>query len=551
MTILEMNNIQKYIKERLLFKLEGRITISKNDRIGIVGLNGAGKSTFLSVLAGKAELDAGTISHKINMIEISQNEEASISVEFSCNLSKWGIGKEMHAGMSGGEKMRMKIAEALDRPFDLLLADEPTSHLDLSGITKLEQEIKNVQGAVIIVSHDRAFLDAVCTKMIEIDNERMIEYQGNYSAYLEQKEVHLNRAQFEYDEYTREKSRLQQAFKEKQSKAKTMKKKPKRMSYKEANLGAEKARSKQAKVNRSAKTIEKRIEQLEKKEKPIQKDQAIFDASQHKRIHNKFVIKMELVNKQMVDRTLFKDLNVMIKPGMKVALIGNNGIGKSTLLRMIAKQEVGISVSGICKIGYLHQTLNDLNQGQSILENVLETSTYSQEKVRTILARMLFKRDEVHKKVSVLSGGERVKVALAKCFVSDANLLLLDEPTNYLDIPTQESLQKVLKEYPGTILFATHDRRLINQLATYTLLIENEKGLLHEGNYDALLKRRQERQTKESSFIDSNEEELLKIEHELSEVIGKLGYITDLSVKQDLENRYESLLKQKRELKVT
>ncbi|NDI35278.1 ribosomal protection-like ABC-F family protein [Chengkuizengella sediminis] len=548
MTILEMNNIQKYMKDRLLFKLDGRITISKNDRIGIVGLNGAGKSTFLSVLAGKTELDAGTISHKINMIEISQNEEANDSVEFSGNLSKWGIGKEIHDGMSGGEKMRIKIAEALDRPFDLLLADEPTSHLDLSGITKLEQEIKNVQGAVIIVSHDRAFLDAVCTKIIEIDNERITQYQGNYSAYLEQKEMKLNRAQFEYDEYTREKSRLQQAFKEKQSKAKTMKKKPKRMSYKEANLGAEKARSKQAKVNRSAKVIEKRIEQLDKKEKPIQKDQAIFDLTQHKKVHNKFVIKMEQVTKKIADRTLFSNMNVMIKPGMKVALIGNNGIGKSTLLKMIAEQEQGIFVSAGCRLGFLHQTLNDLKKDQSILENVMDTSIYSDEKVRTILARMLFKRDEVRKKISVLSGGEKVKVALVKCFVSDTNLLLLDEPTNYLDIQTQESLEKVLKEYPGTVVFATHDRRLINQLATHVLMIENEKGLLNEGNYDALLKRRQTKKTKDSS-IHSNEAELLKIEHELTEIIGKLSYVTDQSKKFALENRYENLLNQRRKIK--
>ncbi|MFS1514498.1 ribosomal protection-like ABC-F family protein [Chengkuizengella sp. SCS-71B] len=486
MTILEINRIEKYIKDRLLFKLEGRITVSKKDRIGIVGLNGAGKSTFLSVLSGKTDLDGGTISHNINMIEIAQNDETKVSGHAREYLSKWGIQKEIHHEMSGGEKMRIKIAEVLQRKFDLLLADEPTSHLDLSGIMKLEQEIKRVQGAVIIVSHDRAFLDAVCTKIIEINNERITEYQGNYSSYTKQQEMKLNRAQFEYEEYINEKSRLQQAFKEKQQKVKKMKHKPKRMSYKEANLGAEKARSKQAKVGRSAKAIEKRIEQLEKKEKPIIKDQAIFDLTQHKQIHNKFVIKMEQVTKKIAGRTLFSNLNVMIKPGMKVALIGNNGTGKSTLLKMIKEQKQGIFVPASCRIGFLHQTLKDLKKDQSILENVMDTSIYSKEKVRTILARMLFKRDEVHKKISVLSGGEKVKVALAKCFVSDTNLLLLDEPTNYLDIKTQESLEKVLKEYPGTVVFATHDRRLINQLATHVLMIENEKGFFIEGNYDAL-----------------------------------------------------------------
>lgn len=235
---------------------------------------------------------------------------------------------------------------------------------------------------------------------------------------------------------------------------------------------------------------------------------------------------------------LFRDLNGSIEPGSKVAIMGNNGAGKSTLLNMIANGHEGISVSKSVSLGFFHQQLENLDENKTILENVKETSHYTEHFIRTILSRLLFKREEVHKKVQMLSGGERVKTALVKVFLGNYNILLLDEPTNYLDLPTIEALHLVLKDYPGTIIFVTHDRYFVRELATHIIIIENNKSHLNDIDYL--------NETKNSVTKHEREDYLMAIEMELTETLSKLSITSNKEDKQLLEEKYLELLKKKK-----
>lgn len=545
MLLLEAVNIEKSYRDRLIVKVDKPLKINSQDRIGIVGLNGAGKSTLMNMLAGEESVDTGDIQiyGKISAVmQFGEELDSSLPAE---QLKKWAVNDKTLSTMSGGEKTRLKIAHALEQKPDLLFLDEPTSHLDLQGIQQLENELQAFNGAIVLISHDRAFLDEVCTKILEIENTAPKFYTGNYTSYRKQKDHERTREWFEYEAYTKEKKRLLEAAQEKAKKVKKMKKKPARMSYKEAALGSEGVRSKQASMMKSAKAIEKRVEQLEKKEKPKETEAVQFDIQRFTPVHSKQAIEVKDVSKMFGRRTLFENVSFTVKPGMKVALVGANGCGKSTLINMLQSDHPSITRSKALKIGYFNQNLNILDGNKSILENVAENSPYSEVFIRTILARLLFKREDVHKKVNVLSGGERVKTALVKVFLGDYNLLLLDEPTNYLDIFTREALEPVLKMYPGTILFATHDRQLMNTLADHLLLFENGHVSWIEGNYETYENRQQ-------GNDDSNpvhEEQLLALEMELIDIIGRLSIPRKGDVKEQLEERYHELLQRADKIK--
>ncbi len=546
MLLLEAANIEKSYSDRLIIKLSESLKINRGDRIGIVGLNGAGKSTLMNILAKEEAADTGSV-HVFGRISSVLQFGDELEENPSEALQRiWGIQDKEWLTMSGGEKTRLKIASALQQNPDLLFLDEPTSHLDLQGIQQLENELKSFPGAVVLISHDRAFLDEICTKILEIENTVPTFYSGNYSAYRKQKEHERTRQFFEYGEYTKEKQRLLEAAREKTQKVKSMKKKPSRMSYKEANLGRGRVKSKQAAMMKNVKAMEKRVEQLEKKEKPRETEAVQFDIQQFTPVHAKQAIQVKDASRSFGDQLLFAGISFIVKTGSRTALIGPNGCGKSTLISMIQSAHPSVSLSKALKIGYFNQQLNILNEDLSILENVSENSPYSEEFIRTVLARLLFKREDVHKKVSVLSGGERVKTALTKVFLGDYNLLLLDEPTNYLDVFTREALETVLKAYPGTILFSTHDRHLMNALADHVLVFkDHQSALFSEGNYDAF----QQRTLKPDKAPSINQGELLALELELADIVGRLSIPRKGDQKEVLEERYNELIKTVNELR--
>ena len=243
----------------------------------------------------------------------------------------------------------------------------------------------------------------------------------------------------------------------------------------------------------------------------------IADSNQ---LYSKIVIEGEKVNKKFGEKILFEDAEFRIYNGSKIALIGPNGCGKSTLMKMIIDRDKGIKIAHGAKIGYFSQDMRILEEDLSILENVMKTSKYPETFVRTFLARLLFKQEDVYKKISVLSGGERVKVSFAKILLQDIHLLLLDEPTNYMDIHSIEVIEEALRAYDGTLLFVSHDRRLINAVADHIMAIENHKIRMFKGNYQEYLA------SKEKFLedgVEENEEQILILENRISEIIGRLS----------------------------
>ncbi|PEW68016.1 ABC-F type ribosomal protection protein [Bacillus cereus] len=521
MTILFASNIEKSFGDRTLFTLPS-LEIQAQDRIGIVGVNGAGKSTLLQILSKEIEADRGIVTHHSSISIIPQLSEELPETASSLAKGKWSISNVTDA-MSGGERMRLKIAHALEQNAGILFADEPTSHLDMVGTEQLEKALSSYKGALVLISHDREFLDNICTKIIEIEDGTIQEYKGNYSNYRKQKERERIQKQAEYEQYVQEKNRLEQSILQRKQRASNMTKVPTRFSSSESRLYRLSGAHGQEQVSKAAKALETRLEKLEKKEKPKDLSQAQFDAQYHTPIHSKVAVQFNKATKKIDDRTLFKNMN---------------GSGKTTLFNMLLTNERGMQLSKSCKIGYFEQTLSILKTDKTILENVLEETNYTEAFVRTILARLLFRREDVHKPVHVLSGGERMKVALAKVFLGNYNMLLLDEPTNYLDLATQEELETMLQEYPGTILFISHDRAFIRSVADHILQVDESEPRIFHGNYEQYTKRTT------GDSVNVTEQELLRLQTKLTEVIGRISIPNHHDDITSLEQEYAKLLTQ-------
>lgn len=536
MNILHAQNIEKSFGDRIIFTLPS-LEIYENDRIGIIGVNGAGKSTLLQILSKEIEPDYGHVTHYGAAAIIPQIGERKSEAPSPFAKRKWNVSHVEHK-MSGGEHMRLKIAAALQQESSLLFADEPTSHLDLQGREQLEEALKSYKGAIVLISHDRTLLDHICTKIIEIEDGTIREYKGNYSQYRVRKERERTEQQNEYEKYISEKKRLEQSIIQRRQKASGMMGVPSRFGSAESKFFKMGAANSQGNVMKAAKALETRLEKLEKKEKPKEMANSKFDVQYHAPIHSKYALHFHKTMKKIGNRTLFQHITGSIAPGSKLAITGKNGSGKTTLFRMVLGNERGVQLSKSCKIGYFEQTLSILQTDKTILENIMEETNYSEAFVRTVLARLLFRREDVYKPVSVLSGGERTKVALAKVFLGDYNMLLLDEPTNYLDVTAQEELEGMLTEYPGTVLFVSHDRTLIHNVADHILHIDEDAPRVFHGNYE------QYKTKLEQTSVNTIEQELMRLQTKLTEVIGK---ISTPSKKDDitlLEREYERLLQE-------
>lgn len=480
MLLINALNVKKYYGDRLVLGFK-ELRVYKDDRIGIVGLNGAGKTTLMGILAGIIPADEGHIKLFADCSYITQLGVADENADE--HLEKVFRVKDKEANhLSGGEVARKKIAAMLGKKCGILLADEPTSNLDLDGILLVEKKLAEFDGALLLISHDRELLDKLCTRIIEVEDGEINHYTGNYSAYLQQKEAERRRKQAEYEKYAEERDSLEQAVRILQGNAKKMRKTPKRMGNSEARLHRRSATEKQEKLHRSVSGIKTRINKLAVREKPDEAERMKLTFHMAESPVNKVLLKGEKINIAFGERILFKDLEFEILRGSKTALVGKNGAGKTTLIRMIMSEDERIKRASGLKTAYLSQDLSILNDNQTILQNVLSASCYPEWISRTILSQMLFKRDEVNKKAAVLSGGERVKLSIAKLLVSEANLLILDEPTNYLDVYSMEALEEVLKEYKGTLLFTSHDRRFVDNIADCKIVIDACKARVFHGN---------------------------------------------------------------------
>lgn len=521
MLLLEANQLELYIKDRLLISIE-KLQIHQNDRIGLVGRNGSGKTTLLEVIAGKKQPDSGGIT-------------AYSSCELLPQIKKTDTMK------SGGEVTQEYINKALISHPGILLADEPTTNLDTEHIEWLEKKLANWQGAFVLVSHDRAFLDALCTTIWEVNEGKVTAYKGNYSEYAEQKELERKQHDAAYEKYEKKKRQLEEALVLKEKKAARATKAPKNLSSSEARITGAKPyfAKKQKKLQQTAKAIETRLEKLEKVEKLKELPDIQMNLPNEETVIGKIVIRVEDVKGVIGNRILWHNASFSVRGGDKLAIIGSNGSGKTTLIKKVINREEGISVSPSIKVGYFSQNIDILNTEKTIIENVSSTSKQTETFIRTVLARLHFFREDVYKKVGVLSGGERVKVALAKLFVSDVNTLILDEPTNFLDIEAVEALESLLQSYPGTIVFVSHDRRFIEKISTRVLEIKESEIHLFDGTY------RNYKQYVPQEKRDDQEDEMLVLETKISEVLSRLS----LEPSEKLEREFQTLLAKKRKMK--
>jgi macrolide transport system ATP-binding/permease protein len=388
----------------------------------------------------------------------------------------------------------------------------------------------------LLISHDRNLLDSLCNRIIEIRDGKLKSYNGNFSFYKKQSEIEREQVLAEYDNYISEKSSLEAAIAERQGKWQSMRKAPKRMGNSEARLHKRETTEKQKKIHKSINIMETRLEKLEVKEKPKELPKIKLDFSLTNPPENKIVISANGLSFGYGSRKLFDKASFTVPNGTKTALWGENGTGKSTLLNLIYQNtNENIRIVPKAKIGYFYQGFENLDYNKTVLENVMRDSIQTQTVVRTILARLLIRTDDVYKEVKCLSGGERIKVSFAKLFVSDANILLLDEPTNYLDMLSIEALESVLSDYEGTVLFVSHDSSFVNSVADRLFIFDNQTITGFEGTLEDYNLSRQKTQVKVKS---ETEKMLLKMR--IAEIVSKLS--NPNADKEALEREYQLLI---------
>lgn len=480
--LLCAENITMSFGTRDLFHIN-KLDIYEGDKIGLVGLNGSGKSTLLRLINGDITPDEGRIKLNCTPTYFAQLlDEHNNNIADPKELSLFGVQELVIQDItSGGENTRLRLAELFSERGTLLLLDEPTSHLDEEGFEYFVQRLAAVD-SFILVSHDRELLDRRCNIIIEIEAGEIQTYSGNYSSYCEQKKQAFERASFEYAQYTDEIKRLSLAYKKKKEQAKKAAKRPRSLSSSEAkaiefSAPTRSPKGKAKSMERSAENIKKRIEHMDIKEKPRELPQMrpIFSLTDPPR--NPIIIEAEQLSFSYPNgKEVFRNATFRLLRDSRTVLLGENGSGKTTLIRLILEGEL-VRIVPKAKIGYLKQDLSDLRPDKTVLENVTEISIQSTSIVRTVLARLLFTAGDIQKPVSVLSGGERVRLAFARILVSNANVLILDEPTNYLDIPSIEAVQALLSEFEGTMLFTSHDSAFVRAIATNAVVIRDKQIL--------------------------------------------------------------------------
>ncbi|MBD1371907.1 ABC-F type ribosomal protection protein [Hazenella sp. IB182357] len=513
-----------------------QVDINKEARIGLVGANGSGKTTFLKCLAGLEQPDSGDIfvrkqvkvgylaqiprhffhltvkevleqpfSHllemekQMNEISMQMSQTGLDENELERLLQKWdrlrqqfeaadgyqiesrinqvaaGLGIPqtmwMHAfqQLSGGEKTKVGLATVLLSQPDLLLLDEPTNHLDLPAVEWLESFLKNYRGAVLIVSHDRYFLDEVTTETWDLEDGEIISYPVPYTIYTKQKEERL------LNEYA--------AYQEQEKKIKKMKE-----TIKKLKEWANQANPPNAGLHRRAKSMEKALARIDRLKRPQLNRKKINLNLQVQERSGNDVIQAKGIGKMVDDRILFSHSDLHIRYQDRCGIVGANGSGKSTLFRIIQNEQTldegSLRIGANVRIGYLSQNGYEGNAEQTVIEAFRDEVAVSVAEARHILARFLFYGYAVFKKVKHLSGGEQMRLRLAQLMHQDINLLLLDEPTNHLDIDSREALEEAIMDFSGTIIAISHDRYFLNQCFEKIYWLENEAFTHYPGHFD-------------------------------------------------------------------
>lgn len=518
MAVLKINGLSKSFGIKTVFE-NVSFEVRSGERIGLVGANGAGKTTLLRCLMGQEDYDKGSVStspgavigylrqdfnyesqtlreemelawkdvlyYKDKLAELARKLETSHDEELVAAYGRTeerfeylggydyeattrkiltGLGfsdadwdRDIH-GFSGGQKVRINLAAAFVRHPDFLFLDEPTNHLDMGMLEWLEEYLRSYRGGILMVSHDRYFLDATTTGIIDLENHQTHTYRGNYTQFTKVKALNeeaQERAYEKQQEHIRETEEYIRKYK--------------------AGIKAKQARGRQSQLDR-----------LERIEKPIHRQSLHFQFEKPAECAEK-VLDVMHVTSSYGEHVIFKDLTMHIKKGESVGLIGPNGAGKSTLLKLIVgdKRADGgfIQIGNRVKPGYYSQELDRLNSEYTVLEQIENDFDMGEREARNLLGMFLFRGDDVFKPVSLLSGGERDRLTLLMLFLEKPNFLILDEPTNHLDIPTREIMEQALAAFGGTSLIVSHDRYFLDRVTTRILEMENGKLTEYLGNY--------------------------------------------------------------------
>lgn len=482
--LIEARDIALRHGEQTVLNIEA-IAIFDGERIGLIGENGAGKSTLLNVLSGALAPDAGVVRRYCPVAVIRQQgaTEAAISGQYR---SEFHV-QDDRSGLSGGEQTRRRIAGALSKEAPLLLADEPTTDLDAEGIERLRRRLEAHRGALLLVSHDRSLLNALCTRIWHLEDGRITDFPGNYDDYQSELARRRAYARFEYDQYRAEAARLKAAAQKQAEWVSAVRKAPKRMGNSEARLHTREYTDSVLHLSHARQKLQGRLDRLEVKERPRDLPDIRMALGAGRLIQAKMALEVRCKSLQIGGRTLLYDARLALPTGSRTALMGANGCGKTTLLRAIACNGGGafrgdIRLNPAARLGVFDQDhARLLDMGKTALQNAMAESEWPESTCRTVLARLNLPGDQVFKPVSVLSGGERAKVALAKLMLGSDNLLLLDEPTNHLDVFTLQALQELLTGYSGTVLFVSHDRTFVDAVATRIVRFEGTKLAAFEG----------------------------------------------------------------------
>ena len=545
MSLLKVKNLKKYYSDRLVLDID-KFEINEGDKIGLIGGNGVGKSTFIKAIIGEIEIDSGEVNLTDSYSYISQIGDEAQSYSGNKIKGLLNAPDKYEEFLSGGEKIKVKIVNALKDNKKLIIADEPTSNLDKESIEVLTDMLKKYEGALLIVSHDRDVLDALCTTIAQIEDSKIKTYKGNYTNYLKLKDAEKCRQEFEYNQYISEKHRLEKAMEGKIQTRNNIRKTPKRMGNSEARLHKMGGQGNKRKLDKNIKAISTRIERLEVKEKVKEIEPIKINIQKGMEIVSKNLVEVNNLDLKAGDKLLLEDVSFKIKRNKKIALLGANGSGKTTLLKKIidaSKTEnlrgKKIKINNKVKIGYFSQNQDTLNEEKSILENVKYNSSYNETFIRINLSLFGFREDDVYKKVEDLSGGERVKVALCKVILEDNNLLILDEPTNYLDIISMKSLEDALKNTEKTMIVVSHDKHFIEDICDYFLEIKDKKIIQFSGDYDSYIEEKNKEKLNEEDQKNSNE--ILILENRLSNLISMICMETDKELKEKYEKEFDEI----------